>query len=502
MMPGALTTGFSELSTYYLHARNGWTFFVDDIQLELVTWQGECAWLWRPNFFAGEVTAELLDENGTRICVYRLDVSPDAKKLGRDAFGSMIDEILDFDPSLLFGTEDAQVAIGSDGAMTSPHLQYSRLRRYGDQFLGGLRQIVKRPVTKLVRERALLSAHTVKRIDSTAIRRGFNSSGGRALLHPEVVEKPPLNSVRLDVAIAREDLDNAANQAIGLILADVVRRCKKVSAAFIAIAEAERDSETRSPIAPRLKRRLQHLRALQGNLEKLNAQRPFCGLTARRLSAAGLNAISAHPEYSRAYRFGRLALRPGVIGEISEESLWISPTWEIYERWCYVMVVQQLKSLWPNLEWIRRPSPKNDRILWRGVRGDLSLDVWLQVLCPSVDKKPFCGFQSLSRQRIPDIVITLNSPAGHRFIILDAKYRESRHGVLKGMESAHLYHDCLRWNGVKPHASLLLIPRGGAVSALQDPAFHASHGVGVVALGSHEDAVDVGRRLMALLLGQ
>jgi hypothetical protein len=50
------------------------------------------------------------------------------------------------------------------------------------------------------------------------------------------------------------------------------------------------------------------------------------------LVAAGLNAISADPVYSRAWDRGWRALRSGVGGSPTEERLWTSPTWEIYER--------------------------------------------------------------------------------------------------------------------------------------------------------------------------
>lgn len=498
--PHTLTGGFSELSTYHFIAQKDWVLYVDDVRLESVNWQGETAWRWKPGFFAGEVMAELFNEHQERIGIYRLDVSPDSKKLGSDTFASMVNEILDFDPALLFGTEDAQVSIGAEGAITSPHLQYSRLRRYGDRLVEGLQQITKKPLTTLQRERALVSAHAVKRMDATTIRKGFSSPGGRALLHPEVSEKPALNTIRFDVSSAYEELDNAANQAVGLILSEVMRRCKKVSVALSVLAEREDLSDTRSPLAPRLNRRLEYLRSLLIRLERVNNQKPFRGISARRLSSAGLNAISSHPAYSRAYRFGWFILRPGVLGQLDDESLWISPTWEIYERWCYAMVVQQLQKLFPDFDWIRRPNAKVDQILWRGTRGELSLDVWLQVSCPAVDKTPYKGFQSLSRRRIPDIVITMNSPAGHRFIVLDAKYRSSRFGVLDAMESAHLYHDSLRWNGRSPDAVLLVIPRGGAVPALESLDFQSLNGVGVAVLGSLENSIEIGKRLKALLV--
>jgi hypothetical protein len=67
------------------------------------------------------------------------------------------------------------------------------------------------------------------------------------------------------------------------------------------------------------------------------------------------------------------------------------------------------------------------------------------------------------------------------------------------MESAHLYHDCLRWNGLKAEAVLLMIPRGGSVPILESPDFQASNGIGAVVMGGQEDATKFGEQLVALL---
>ncbi|MNR48390.1 hypothetical protein D3C85_1676260 [compost metagenome] len=83
--------------------------------------------------------------------------------------------------------------------------------------------------------------------------------------------------------------------------------------------------------------------------------------------------------------------------------------------------------------------------------------------------------------------------------MLDAKYRSSRFGVLDAMESAHLYHDCLRWNGYKADAVLLMIPQGGRVPILESPDFQASNGIGAVVMGGQEDATKFGEQLVALL---
>jgi len=154
-----------------------------------------------------EVAAELLDDQGRTAAIYRLDVSAADNKLGGQAFAAMVEAILDFDPALVVGTEEAQFGIGHDGALTNAHLQYARLRRYGDR-----------------------------------------------------------------------------------------------------------------------------------------------------------------SAYARAYRFGWYALRSGWLGKDPDETLWVSPTWQVYERWCFVTVVSQLQRQFPELVWSREyRSVGLKEIVWRGI---------------------------------------------------------------------------------------------------------------------------------------
>ncbi|PKH39767.1 hypothetical protein BI292_01800 [Pseudomonas sp. 43NM1] len=498
--PGVLNPGFMEKSAYRFAVVEGHSFYVDDIRLDDSNLNGERAWCWSPGYFAGEVVAELLNELDQTVATYRLDVSADGRKLGSESYAEMIDTILKFDPSLLMGTEAAQMAIGNNGALSNAHLQYARLRRYGDRMLEALRQVSHKPLTSLRQERTSVSAHQVKRLDVAGVRKALMSPAGLGLLHKENPHKPPLNIVRFDVSSVYEEQDNPANQALGLVLSEVIRRCKQVCTSLKDIAVRERLSETRSALGPRLIRRIAFVEKLLLQLHRVQRMQPFCNLAHLRLTAAGLNAISAQPVYARAYRFGWYCLRSGVLGKEKNETLWLSPTWEIYERWCFVTVLEQLQKQYPDLDWKCRSSRmRAGRILWRGTNEGITLDVWFQIRCPAIDRKPYHGFSSLSRLRFPDIVITMKAPDFQRFIVLDAKYRSSRFGVLDGMASAHLYHDSLRWHGRKPDASALLIPRGGAVPILEKSDYQSRHGVGVWVVGGREGSEAVGQQLKKVL---
>ena len=67
------------------------------------------------------------------------------------------------------------------------------------------------------------------------------------------------------------------------------------------------------------------------------------------------------------------------------------------------------------------------------------------------------------------------------------------------MESAHIYHDSLRWKGIKPDVSLLLIPRADKVMSLVSPTYHADYGVGAWQVGAESEGEALGIELKRIL---
>jgi hypothetical protein len=90
---------------------------------------------------------------------------------------------------------------------------------------------------------------------------------------------------------------------------------------------------------------------------------------------------------------------------------------------------------------------------------------------------------SLSKERIPDIVLIVERAAGMNWYIFDAKYRQRKATVLDAMSSAHIYRDALFLNGKRCNAALLLTP--GSAFDSSWTIFRPSHwdefGTGIVA---------------------
>lgn len=481
--PEALVSGFMERGTYYFEIVPASRLFVDDEPLERARHEAFDAWRWEPGFYAGKVIAELVDTSGKVVASYHFDVAPDQNKLGEVSFAAMLDELLAFDTRLLLGNEYAQLEVGHEGRTSNPHLQYARLKRYGPALLSAFTEVLRKPLTQLHRERTLRPTHQLRRIDRQTLRRALQDPAATALLRNPEQASAGSEGLYFDVPTVFEDLDNPANQALAVVLGKALRRSRYVIAALQKIIDGEGDTGARSALAPRLGRRIEFLEGLHSDLRRIQRTEPFCSLRQPRISAAGLNAISAHPAYARAYRHGWYVLRPGIDGSREGERLWISPTWEIYERWCYLQVVAIMKSIYPDLQWHDLwPDSRMDVVRCEGRSSDVQVNVLLQVRCPAFDQPASHGFSSISGKRYPDIVVTVESPAGSSFIVMDAKYRVERKWVLEGMVSAHLYRDCLRWKGRKPDLSILLVPRAGGAPLLETLTYQEAHGVGVAVL--------------------
>ncbi len=480
--PGTITAGFRELGVYHFFAPiDGVALYIDEAPVEPVRVDGAEGWRWQPGFYAGQVLAELVDGIGQRIAEYWLDVGPDQSKLGADVFIQMLDDLYAFDPELLLGAEAAQTSIGVAGDVASPLLAYARLRGYGDALLRGLKAVAKQPLTRLRGERALVPFYRVRRLDAASARNLLRRPDTAALLHGEGALSAGATPL-FDVVHSIEDLDNPANRAMVAVLLAVRRRCVQVSDALRDMAAREEEVGTRTPLKPRLARKLEVLSRLAEALAKLSRLGPFVSVSRAEITVAGLNAISAHPGYARAYRFAWSILRPGVAGDARNEHLWLSPTWEIYERWCFTQVAACLRKRYSGLVWeTKHPGDSSDCIRLVGKGSGARIEASLQRSFPSAGANK-SGFQSVSLQLQPDLLITVESEGDRRMLVLDAKYRTSRQNVLDAMRSAHLYQDALRWNGERAVCSLLLVPRGGAAPWLEDPDFHVAHRVGVHAL--------------------
>lgn len=488
-------SGFRERGEYRIRKpASGDRLFVDDQVVE--SENGE--WAWMPGFYAGQVRAELLGPDDCVRATYLLDVSPDPDKLGCDMFQEMLDQIWEFDPSLVFGTEPAALPVGHGEQASDPWLEYVRLRAYGERFVRMLSAIAHQPLLELKTERAQLPLQHVRRADrQTGLAALRNPQLLPIIAHRQYIEAPMNALPPFDVPVARETLDGAGNRCVAEITQRVYHRAVQLKKTLQMAVRKENVSTTRTALAARWPRRRDFLERIVRQLHDLQRVSPLADVTRRESSAAGLTAISADPAYSSAYGSGWRILRRGVEGPRDEERLWISPTWEIYERWCFVQLGKAIQALKPEFQWsVSRNHKSKAKAVFTGSRGGkVCIEVLLQPKFPAGDLGSNNGFQSISGTREPDIVLTRTDGNVPTWYVFDAKYRTTRASVVEAMASAHVYRDALRWDEWRPECSVLLIPRGGGAPWLERPAFISRHRVGVCVLGEATDSNEVFRSL-------
>lgn len=485
----ASNTGFRELVEAAISPPPGgpWELRIDDEPIPL----RDGAWRWKPGFYAGEVTAQLLDVAGRVEAEYLLDVSPDDRKLGRDRFREMLEEVLDEDPLLVVGDEPSTFLSGNQSvpeSSLSALLGFARIRAYGSRFVSALHEAARQPRTVVRRRRAEELPHRVRRVDAGSVRSLARSgvTAEAATLDSPGPAPAADRALRVDVPFAEPHVDGAANRAVVALIHLVTRRIRLLQER-LPLLRAHDESDTRTSFSSRLPARLAFLERLGLDLLRALRSEPWKWIARPELSAAGLNAIAADPLYARAYQMAWRSLRMGAGMDRPEDRLWLSPTWELFERWCFVRAGQLLKARFSELSWARLgpgAHPSGADAAWVGTGPSYTMNVLLQPEFRSGDQPPRWGFRSISRQRYPDLVVAWERQSERGFFALDAKYRVSRSGVLESMESAHLYRDSLRWHGAQPRFALLLLPAPGEASWLEEPAFHRAEGVGAAVLGN------------------
>lgn len=491
----AVNAGFRERLPVVIKKPTGaaWRFAIDDEPLA-ETAEG---WTWTPRFFAGEVTAQLFDASGAVVAEYLLDVAPDDRKLGRDHYAQLLAELVAEDPALIAGHEPAAVLSGRDSIADdtlSALASFGRLRTYGPGFVSGLKAAAKQPRLAMRRARTFVPVHRVRNIDRRTV---MNSrSFALALMdeHAPRSDAPGARLELLDVPIVESHVDCAANRCVVAIMQTVRARIRRVRAVLSAHADGEDASETRTSFAARWPVRAAVLDRLDVELTHALRQEPWRLVSRGEVTAAGLNAVAADPVYARLYQLAWKALRVGFAGADAEERMWMSPTWELFERWCFARVGKAFRQRLPLLSW-GRVEPGSHRAkpdaVWRGASERLTVEVLLQLRFPSGDQSPRDGFRSISRERCPDIVVTWQGADGRGFSVFDAKYRQGRPAELEEMAVAHVYRDALRWHGVPPASALLLLPAQVECGWLAANEFRRAERVGAITVTDQlEEVVD------------
>jgi hypothetical protein len=482
---GHINSGFTErqAAELYVQGPGRYQLYIDDEPLQHTPVRGYDGWQWRPGFYAGTVRAELIPGDRWASREYLLDVTPDSRKLGQDAFRELIRDILAEDPSRIVGDEPALYALGGEDVGTHPSLQYGRLLRYGVIFLKALRKIEERPRRALKASRRSVPLSRARLVDmQTALimaRNGLLASLATAHQDRQIIHGA--TEQKLNVPFSAESLDSAATRCIAALARAVCRRTRHVGRRLNELASSETESETRTSVRARWPKRRSFLTGLSDALDRTLSREPFRSAQREETTAAGLTAVAADPIYARVQHLAWKILRPSTSSNRAEDWTWMSPTWDLYETWCFIRLTRVLRSLFPAFTWKRtHPAEAKRGLEGTGPEGRLRL-LSQPIFRRRAGELEHSEFRSISKTLRPDFAVTFETPSTRSWFVLDAKYSQGREAVLDSMYSAHVYHDALRWFDEPPNRSLLLLPsRGDQIGWLHEQDFKTTHGVGVV----------------------
>jgi hypothetical protein len=494
-----INRGFTEFrEAYFLRPSTGaWSLFIDDVTLLPARVNGHDVWAWKPGFYAGTVRAELIPNDALHGVEFLLDVSPDPAKVGQDAFNEMVQDIWAFDPILVTGEQAAHTQIATAGDRADPAVQFMRLSRNAFEFSRAMAQVRGDPHKSIRRTRRSAPLHLVRRADAQTARAAVRSLAALPLadfLDGEELSSPAGDPL-YDVPISEPTLDTSANRTMSALVRRVGRAIESLSSELMRQLAQAGDDE-RKAHESRSARRAQILEALRREVERCLKSEPLSAVTREEITAAGLTAIAANPVYARAQQLIWKMLRIGFDqGELVERSA-MSPTWAIYEAWCFIKIADFLQEQFPEWNWTRRDYGDR-RYGFSGVLGSNHLDLEYQKQF-SYAIEPGIGPWSISAQFIPDIVLFARTPPKHLWMVLDAKYRTGRQNVIDGMRSAHIYRDALRLASQPPVFSTLLLPAVAHDAAwLHDPVFQRTHHVGAVVCSRSQFDSDLIRESLA-----
>lgn len=474
--------GFFELQevTFQGPACLDWRLLVDDVPLDSVA-DSPGEWKWTPGYYAGEVDVEMRNAKNKPMGRWRLDVYPDPNKVSHEVFQQMLKEILCYNRALAIGQEPAQRQFGTLDEFDNPIIEFYRLRSRVEPIDQSLAAVIREPVQTLHPRRHLTLPHLVRRADRQSARAALRQPLLLAIAGVLPREQVPFTQPPVvDTPAVEYHYDNPANRCLFYMLQQLQRQCSKLMKELQEDVEKEDPPETETALAPRWPVWEKELGQLHQCLEKASRQLPFRDVTRPEVTAAGLNAVAAHPLYAQFWRVGWEALRRGIAGQEPVDWLPLNPTWGIYERWCFVKISRWVKQLFPEMVWIdpaNRADGEYQSIEGESIEGDKVRLQFQKKFNNTKGKKK--EFWSISSKRIPDIILDWTIGNNTGFLIFDAKYTKN---VLNKMETAHIYNDSLRMYHQRPAASILLVPTAGGAPWLEKKDFIAENRVGVLPL--------------------
>lgn len=445
--PGAIaeaTDHFFELSSAAGAAEAD--LFIDDIALEALRTRDPllARWRWSPGFHAG--TAECRLRLSGRSHAFAVVLDPAARKLTRDAFDTMVREILE-DSFALFSLSSFHKGLSrGNGQKPPPLARLQFLRSRIGEIVRTVEAIAASPRKLLRGEEIALPYHRAIGATGAEIMRSFRS--GRVLAARDVARLPPGLAGHLPAQILkrtkRSTLDRAEHREIKASLR--LWSAWLTSVAVLLVATPP-DSEIASTAAAWNRR----LRRLARELDRLLELPLFAdvGTAPPRVTASPV--WRSDPRYRKFHQLWRdMSLGiANLFGDFLDMPL--ARTFDLYELWCFLRLLRVAAQR-------NTGAPPELGSLFLADAAGLTLSAGAVTvplpglgltLCFQRRYREFWrerdGVGSFSRDMQPDIVLEKNGAGAghaHRLIVIDAKYRIGT-ALNDALGSAHMYRDAI-----------------------------------------------------------
>lgn len=435
----------------------------------------------------------LATDDGRFVCL--LQIEPRAAKLSPELWGQLLSDLEGWIAGVTVGAEGARSgSVGAQG-VTAPFLAEALLPLL-PALEAAARAILLQP-RQSERERLLdRRLRECRRVDASTI--------AWVSRHPEIsiwldgwrsceaLGAPPT----LPVHVALPTLKHPANRYVVWLCRRVIAQLEAVSAALLAVSRRIGDLEWRTSRAERAAEAARRLRRLVRNswLRSVPSAPP---------SEAAFLVVANDPRYGRLHRLARRFIAPmfRLDGDPDDPSAAVRPSYSIYEIWCFFALQRALQRELPQWRWsfsrldtILDITGTGEQARAIATSGDHTLTLELNPTFRSLYNHRSDKRYSLSGERRPDFVLTLDGDGPSRWIVLDAKYRAGRENLQDAMKSLHIYRDSLvdEERMGRARAGTLLAPQAcDAVPAWSNGAWQEKWGLGLIALAPRGDHREV-----------
>lgn len=494
--------GFSERCKYFIECPEDLQsaqLYVDDARLQKIPGY----WVWQPGFYAGEVDLELVLSDQATIISWRVDVSNDPDKSGKQVWQQFIQDIVHFDSARLAGSEPGQHQLGGISRFAGLWLRYARIKQFFPRYAQGLKAVLLNPVQGFQQQTQLYTLGRLRKFTPYVVQQLIQHAdllvGTRANTSSAFRD---VQNLQVQATYIDKSWDTPANRQLKFQLNLIDRRVTQV------LINLKRDlttmvneaSETRTSLNERLIRRINYLTVIKKHLQHVTQQLPFSSTDAEKSYGMDFESVAGHPHYQLTWRMGVRLLREGISGLSNDESHYLIPSWDIYEVWCFVALTSGLKRKFPHMKW--QLLQHSGRLTFRAKHEGFSIRLHSQKSFRAILHRPSANQNvphSISGMRRPDLVLEVVNAGMTQFICLDSKYTSRSKRILEEMASAHIYHDSLRWERKRPVLSLLLVPCNDHLAELESESWWQEHQTGCFTMQNAESSSQLLDRLWAHL---